>query len=204
MSLFRFLPATLVPALVTLAFAGATRAAPVEWKVEDGGNGHYYELVRPGTNPGPSWTAARDAAAAMSFGGAAGHLATVTSAAEHQFINEQFPPFTVIAWIGGVQDPDPTPGTGADQGWSWITGEPWAYAAWLNGEPNDWNGSDERYLSMWVGLGGSLDTWNDNSDLGTPTGYVVEFPIVPEPTSAALLLTLGGLALLRRTPGTPR
>ena len=202
MSLFRFLPATLAPALVTLAFAGATRAAPVEWKVEDGGNGHYYELVRPGTNPGPSWTAARDAAAAMSFGGAAGHLATVTSAAEHQFINEQFPPFTVIAWIGGVQDPDPTPGTGADQGWSWITGEPWGYRHFQVGQPDDdvgFGGNGEC-----LHLVNDAGEWNDNSDLGTPTGYVVEFPIVPEPTSAALLLTLGGLALLRRTPGTPR
>ena len=202
----RFLPAVLASAFVAFALSGAAPAAPVEWKVEDGGNGHFYELVfRPGPEPAPSWTAARDAAAGMSFGGVSGHLATVTSQAEHGFINTQFPPFTLIAWVGGVQEPDPTPGTGADQGWSWITGEPWGYTAWMNGEPNDWPGTtDERYLSMWVGLPGDLNTWNDNSDFGTPRAYVVEFPvIVPEP-AVALPLVLAGVALMRRVrpPGT--
>ena len=188
--------------LLSAPFASSTLAAPVQWKVEDGGNGHYYELVRPGTNPGPSWTAARDAAAATSFEGASGHLATVTSEAEQRFINEQFKPLIFITWIGGIQAPDPTPGTGTDQGWSWITGEPWGYTAWLNGEPNDWGGLDERYLSTWVGQS-TLNTWNDNSDLGTPTAYVVEYAL-PEPSSATLCIALGGVMLLRRARGTSR
>ena len=199
----RFLRSPAALALASLAFAAAASPAPVQWRVEDGGNGHYYETVRPLTNPSPTWTAARDDAAARAFAGAPGHLATITSEAERQFINDQFQSFVSIAWIGGIQAPDPTPGTAPDEGWSWVTGEPWGYTAWMNGEPNDWAGTDERYLSTWVGPGTS-GGWNDNGNAGTPRAYIVEYPAVPEPASAALPLTLAALALRRRTRGTSR
>ena len=50
--------------------------------------------------------------------------------------------------------------------------------------------------------------WNDVNGMRLPSnvvGYLVEYEAVtPEPSSAALSLTLGGLALLRRTRGTRR
>ena len=45
-------------------------------------NGHYYQLVESNL----SWSAAKAAAEASSYGGAQGHLATITSQSENDFV----------------------------------------------------------------------------------------------------------------------
>jgi hypothetical protein len=69
---------------------------PVVWPVDAGGNGHAYELVQALSTI--SWAAARSAAQA-----AGGDLATITSAAENDFIVANFGPSLVNAWVGGYQ-----------------------------------------------------------------------------------------------------
>ena len=51
----------------------------VQWRVEDGGNGHWYEFIR--VPSGVCWNAARTSAEA-----AGGHLATINSSAENQVV----------------------------------------------------------------------------------------------------------------------
>ena len=106
-------------------------------------NGHVYEVVfGPETFP---WNIAKDEAAKRTFGGRQGHLATITSQQENDFIFSNFPEVgDPCCWLGGhqpgdtpAQDPDPA------AGWTWVTGEPFTYTNWGGGEPNDSGGQED-------------------------------------------------------------
>lgn len=94
--------------------AAVAYGTPVQWPVSDGGNGHWYDYI-PGNE---TWTSARVDAASRTFDGLPGHLVTITSAAENDFIFQHFSP--VQAWIGGYQATTPltTPSRPADGGGS--------------------------------------------------------------------------------------
>ena len=64
---------------LTLVTNTSADAESVQWKIEDGGNGHWYESVCE--QNGVSWTAASNAAIAQG-----GFLATVHSDAENDFV----------------------------------------------------------------------------------------------------------------------
>ena len=88
------------------------------------------------------------------------------------------------------------------RGWSWVTGEPWAYTSWTAGEPNDWpstnvENGEEQYLSMVVNSLGGVTMWNDNTPVGVPSRYLVEYDL-PEPASAGTLGAAAGMMLLTR------
>jgi len=180
---------------IGISFSGVVEIAPpIQWAPAAGGNGHYYEYV---SDFEITWTQAKAAAEAKSFMGVQGHLATITSEAENDFLVANFSTsFSRSAWLGGWQEEGMAP----DQGWQWLSGEPWGYTRWIAGEPND-TGGDERYLAV----GGYYCSsacrwlWNDdgnNTDPQNQAGYFIEYP-VPEPASA-VLLALGVGALLRR------
>lgn len=187
----------LVLFLAVIMISSQLDAAPVEWKLEDGGNGHFYEAFAPGP---VSWTDA--SAAATSLGG---YLATITSDAENDFI------FSLIdsdgywqeftrgdgqlqthgPWIGLLQTPGSIEPNG---GWAWVSGELFAFSAWATDEPNGQNLEDFGQF-----FGGPADGsvrqpfWNDHRDEAVvpengPIAYVVEFSAAPEPTNASLLL----------------
>jgi hypothetical protein len=92
-------------------------------------NGHYYLIVNQTT----TWQEARLLAEAMVFMGVRGHLATITSEDENIFVTTQLGD-TVGAWLGGEQLPGSSEPA---EGWQWITGEPWVYTNWDEGEPNN-------------------------------------------------------------------
>jgi formylglycine-generating enzyme required for sulfatase activity len=158
----------------TLFAASAAQAQQaVQWRIADGGNGHLYGVVRSPSRL--TWEGAR--VRALELGG---YLATLTSAAEDQFV------FTLVAsrpeawqgntfggpWLGAFQ-PDAT-GTAPDQGWVWVTGEPWSYTNWSPGEPGDqgWQGGVESYLQYRDSGGG----WNDFTNDGSSTfSFVIEW-----------------------------
>jgi uncharacterized protein DUF642/fibronectin type III domain protein/lectin-like protein len=127
-------------------------------------NGHWYQLVRV---PGQiNWPDARDAAAALYFAGYRGHLATVTSADEQQFINTNVTDNSGLesVWLGGYQEPD--------RGWRWVTSEPFQFTNWHAGEPND-SPHDSLALELAVIWGGQ---WDDRlAPLAVISGYVVEY-----------------------------
>jgi hypothetical protein len=139
----------------SLALAsGAFAQQAIQWRVEDGGNGHWYLWKPQGSFT--SWTAARDAAEA-----AGGYLASIRSEAEEMFARS-----VIGAWtcgsvgesstaIGGFQ---PNPQDVACC-WQWVSGEPWTgWEPWTNGAPNNGPSEPESILLMYRGPG-----WNDGN-----------------------------------------
>jgi len=118
----------------------------VQWRVEDGGNGHWYST----TTAAVTWGVAK-----VQCENQNGHLATLTSSQENQFAAVLAGNGTV--WIGAFQPPNSCE-PGCD--WRWVTGEPWMFEAWAPPGANDFGGIEdvaETYAS-----GG----WNDMPDGG--------------------------------------
>lgn len=162
-------------------------AAPVQWQSSDGGNDHWYDLVQPGP---VFWTMANQQADQLSFQGLPGHLVTIGSAAEQDFLVSSFSIGYPGAWIGLTD--------AAQEGsFQWVTGEPLSYTAWNTGEPNNLKNA-EHYVHLFL-TGQSTYAWNDLFDSGLNglpvSQFLVEFQAVPEPSSLALLV-IGVAALL--------
>lgn len=161
--------------LTAIGIAAPLAAEPVEWRVADGGNGHFYEFIDGPKSKLVPWPEARAYAASLKFRGVNGHLATITSLAEHKFLKSAFPSDGETpngAWLGGFQDKNAADYAEPRDGWKWITGEPWGFTAWADSEPNEINGrGTENYLEfvpVWNGA------WNDE---GQERRIVVEYPV---------------------------
>jgi hypothetical protein len=78
-----------------------------------GPGGHAYQFI---AEPGITWTAARDAAARLTWHGHRGYLATITTAAEHAFVTAHVfgRTFTDVTYLGGRQV--------RQREWRWVTG----------------------------------------------------------------------------------
>jgi len=109
-------------------------------------NGHEYMLVHKGM----TWREAK--AYAEELGG---HLATITSFEEQDWICQTFP--GVRCWLGGTDEE-------VEGEWKWVTGERWDYTNWARSEPNnvDTMGGEENALEIKTESG----FWNDH-----PTDY---------------------------------
>ncbi|NDC39002.1 MAG: hypothetical protein EBZ48_13285, partial [Proteobacteria bacterium] len=119
------------------------------WRVEDGGNGHWYGV----TAGKGTWDAAE--AEAISLGG---HLASIESASENEFVRLLCPENPSApgnaCWIG-LSRPD----GGA---WRWSDGSAVTFTAWGSGEPNNARGNE-----FWVWIygphaGKTGGDWNDH------------------------------------------
>lgn len=160
-----------------------THAALTQWRVDQGGNGHSYEVVNVASPIG--WDAAKTQAESRG-----GYLATLTSAAENDFVGTLVQANGRNAFLGGFQIDPSAP---ANVGWAWVTGETWSYTNWAAGEPNDQGSPSEWVLEMW-----SNRLWNDVPNAGSgyaEWAYVVE--VVPAP-SAAIVMLLGLRTTARR------
>jgi hypothetical protein len=103
---------------------------PVQWREEEGGNGHWYRFGE--STIGENWTAAAARCAASG-----GHLVTPVSAAEDDFVLSRLvagrvAPASFGPYIGGFKEASlPDRGT-ACPGWHWVTGEPFSYLQYSN------------------------------------------------------------------------
>lgn len=179
-------------------------------------NGHWYELIDLGTQPPLNWDDAKTFAAGRSHLGVPGHLATITSSSENQFLlNNYFsyvPQGSVNVWIGGHQLNNQS---ATNVGWYWITGEPWSFTYWDPGEPNDCCGTpdvednEENCLEYLFDTDSQLWGWNDRWCGNLTSLLLVEYdggsPPVGAPTMTewgmiilVLLLGAGSLYYLRR------
>jgi hypothetical protein len=182
-------------------------------------NGHYYKLVVSPNSPfGPPvrFADAVSAAAASSHLGMPGHLATITSQEEQDFLMSAFggPQRSQWFWIAAS---DAT----VNGEWRWVagpetgrlfwqgnyTGTGFGFDSWgragfsgQRNEPNDADpqGATEDFAALRFELFSRRAFWNDISDVnpGAPRGYIIEYSPIPEPPSAACVLT--ALVFLRR------
>lgn len=93
-----------------------------------------------------------------------GHLATITSQEEQKMI-ENLNTQNSKLWIGGYKN--------SAGEWCWVTGEPWEYQNWGDGEPNNSSNvvADESCVAVWP------VKWNDlaNSNTYEQSGYICEW-----------------------------
>lgn len=57
--------------------------------------------------------------------------------------------------------------------WRWVNGKPFAYACWMDGQPNNW-GDNENYLATYDG-GEWVDVAVEGEDFWMPTGFICEW-----------------------------
>lgn len=149
-----------------------------------GPDGHWYQAVAvPG---GIAWESADAAARATG-----GMLVSITSAAENQYVFSLIDKpdiwgggaFVAGPWIGGVQIPGSPEPLG---GWTWTSGEPFAFDAWTPGEPNNGGGlRQEDRICFWSISPGRSPTWNDYPAWAPCPAYVVEWDADPRPAFAS-------------------
>ncbi len=160
------------------------RGGVVAWKTEEGGNGHFYELVRLPK----CWIEANEEAQERTYKGRKGHLATITSAAENAFLRDRVA-INELAWIGLTDAPNfggeeslgrPDP---KHDGWVWVTGEAVTFVAWSQGEPSNGGSRGVENFGEFNGLFGThRGEWDDlEEDAGGGRFFLVEFePEGPE------------------------
>jgi len=153
-------------AVVAATMVSAAQAQQaVQWRVQDGGNGHWYEvIIVPGDGyPRITW----DEAQARSVT-AGGYLASITSLDENAFLFQSLSPNMFnqwSCWIGGYRGPG-----GA---WRWISGETFACES-MPGCP--FCCSEDRLYTGNFGSGPYL--WIDDHNSGFQGGkneYLIEW-----------------------------
>lgn len=157
--------------LVTVLVAASCGTAlagegPIYWPE----NGHYYELIETPV----TWHEAEYLAEEREHDGRQGHLVTITSQAENDFV------FWIVVggntdtplgdpWLGGYQNSPESP---PDENWHWVTDEDWEFTNWDDGEPNDY---DEEYAELFLNFQLWGDGyWNDHHSLNRKA-FVVEY-----------------------------
>jgi hypothetical protein len=158
---------------------------------------HYYEFV---SAPGLCWAAANAAAAARTYQGLQGYLATLTYQGEQDFLSgRQHGQY----WLGASDE--------AREGeWRWTTGPEagtliWsggakgygrAYTHWLPGQPDDYKNQFRPQGEDYSLFYGQSGYWNDVDACGTGAsvaGYLVEYGGLEACTP--ILYTLGTLTI---------
>lgn len=182
--------------------ANANADTIVQWSVADGGNGHYYQLVGDYLDPDQrwSWEDANTMAESLTYLGLQGHLVTVTSAAENQFLIDTFHTanpyptwlgFTDSEAFGGTESfGQPNPQV---DGWVWVTGEAVTFTGWFPGSPENTNNEDFAVMGA---AQGDHHLWNDvQSGSGGHAPFFVEYEAsaVPAPSTLVMSSILFGM-----------
>jgi hypothetical protein len=124
--------------MLVAMLAGMAAAQPVQWRVEDGGNGHWYDRLEMLYS---SWEQCRGEAHARGA-----ELVSVTSTGEQMIVNQviargQHPP-GLAYWFGATAPS----GTSGNSGWSWVDGSPWQYTFWNVNQPGSQVSAEARFI----------------------------------------------------------
>ncbi len=183
--------------LVLLTFiATSGYATPVQWKVADGGNGHWYDF---GYDSSRTKAGCKSWAESLTYNGQAGYLVTITSDDEQAFIYTNILiPNPGRYYTGGKRWDE---GDGVTPlGWSWDhgNGDAWGYTNWGSGQPSTASANDDLEIQ-------ADGTWRAIDGYITHSGGIVEFDAAPQTSAVpepATMLLLGpgliGLAVLTR------
>ncbi len=151
----------------TMLASTAAAQDAVQWRVDDGGNGHWY-AVRD-TDRQLAFSTAMDLAASMG-----GHLATIHSLEEAMHV------YSVASDGSLYRHPVVGPWIGAsleDGEWTWITGEPWDFQYWYASNPDSPPLEDRACLTNYPGTEGQ---WNDLPQNGGYSGDLITSSYVME------------------------
>lgn len=126
-------------------------------------NGHSYIVFEDVK----TWLGAKEACEVLG-----GHLATITSEEELEFVNSlKGLRSRTNYWLGAWQPSE-------EEGWTWVTGETWSYTFWGDNQPDNSQmdtGVSEDYLQACYDWGMK---WNDSAveqDWTATVGYVCEW-----------------------------
>ena len=156
---------------IALVSGASAQSTAVQWRVADGGNGHWYELVAvpgDGVNRIP-WGVAR--ARSEQVGG---HLATINAPEESGFIWSNFNDRFIdtvwgspwCCWLGGYR--------ASGQTFAWVTDEPYSCDSMPCGWPCEGGGENALYTGTTTGPNICVDYHYDSFQGGKPS-YLVEF-----------------------------
>jgi hypothetical protein len=159
-----------------LCFSGSSRAVPVFYS----GTGNYYEFIGGSF----TWDGAKSAAEALTFNSVQGHLVTILSSGENDFILNNLS-LTGQTWMGATD-------SAVEGDWRWVTSELFwqggaggtaqngLYANWTTGQPDNFSNEDFGIFLL-------AGTWNDGpSPNPNPVGYIVEYDTNAVPLPAAV------------------
>jgi hypothetical protein len=140
---------------------------PVLWRVEDGGNGHWYQgILFTDTSP-TSWTTARTAAT-----GIGGDLASLTSSVEANWLYDRIAS-RVSLWLGdfgpfvGLSQPPGAPEPGG--GWVWVDGTAnTGSVPWCGNQPDNYIPCGAEQVALY---------WTGGPWSPAPRNHLGDFPI---------------------------
>jgi hypothetical protein len=148
--------------------ASALAQDAVQWRVEDGGNGHWYAAVVFPT--AITWVDAR-----LDAESRGGGLACLTSPMENNWVHahiasnptawNQTASWLYGPWIGGYR------GTATDEHWKWVSGEPWNFSSWHPSQPD----SAIQTVVSFGGAGVTGATWADTEPDEPVVAYIIEW-----------------------------
>jgi hypothetical protein len=155
----------------SIVASAASAQTAVEWKVSEGGNGHWYRLVVPANrvNIDQALSACR---------AAGGDLVSISSFTENSFVFEiarQDPALWTLVWPGATQISGPWIGARfVAPNWLWTDGSPWGFTAWSLNNPNY---MDEEHAVLYMGDAGGPPTalWNNIQPAYLNWGYIIEW-----------------------------
>ncbi len=123
-------------------------------------NGHYYKLI----DESMDWNSAQSYCESLG-----GHLVTINSASEQQFVSNMASKSTKKnVWLGATKNENGK--------FSWVTGETARFSNWSSGEPSNYDGTENAvmmytYSNSLVNLG----EWNDIASTGgTVSGFTID------------------------------
>lgn len=157
-------------------------------------NGHYYEAVFESLD----WLQSRAAAEKLTYGGASGHLITITSAEEQAFLDEHFD--VGPTWIGASD-------AGTEGEWRWVVGPEagqvfWqgglqgsalAYSNWVRDFAPNNNFRSENF-GLWEP---DFPGWDDVLGSNSRVAYLVEYEPVPGDVNGDGAADLADFAILK-------